>query len=276
VNIPLRRYVVAILALLAVCGAFWFNAHRTLPLADAVNPAYWVRRWRGEDLYDARHRILFHGNHKLPEIALTFDDGPRAPVTGQLLDVLHGLGVRATFFVVGARAIESPALVRRMYAEGHEVGNHSQNHQRLDTLSPERAREEVNDCDVSVFLAADRHLRIMRPPGVRYNDSVLRTVNDLGYVMASWTVGAHDYEDVSASFIVDHVTRRAENGSIVLLHSDRPATLEAIPRIVRDLKARGFRFVTVSEMLAHLPKPVSVESNLPSGGMAGVITGIPR
>lgn len=242
------------------CGLVW-NEYRHEPIRDAVNPMYWVRRMRGEDLYDPESRILHHGNRSLKEIALTIDDGPHEPTGEQLLDILRDWHVRATFFVVGRRVEERPDLVNRMLAEGHEVANHSMNHYRLDTLKPELVRREINDCDIQFCRITGRHLGLLRPPGVRYNDAVLKAARELDYVVVSWSEAAKDFLDVSPDFIVNRILRRVENGSIILLHDDRPSTVTAMPRLLAALKRQGYRFVTVSEMLSHLPKPVAVHTD---------------
>lgn len=246
---------------LALTGAIWiWNERRTVGVEDVANPMYWVRRWRGEDLYDPHTRVLYHGNRALKEVALTIDDGPHTPTGEQLLDILKDYGVRATFFVVGKRMKERPDDIRRMIAEGHEVANHSQNHFRLDTLRPDQAQREINDCDINFCRTTGRHFTLMRPPGVRYNDTVLKIADDLGYVIVSWSCAAKDYDDVTPDFIVNRILRRVENGSIILLHDEHSSTVVAMPRILDALKREGFRFVTVSEMLAHLPKPVIIKT----------------
>lgn len=263
--------VVVGLAVVAAGGWLW-NEHRTIGIRDAVNPAYWVRRWRGEDLYDEKSHILFHGNRANQEIALTIDDGPNEPFCTQLLDIFREQGIRATFFVVGRRVKEHPDVVRRMLEDGHEVANHSQNHYRLDTLPADQCRREINDCDINFYRATGRHLSILRPPGVRYNDTVVKSARELGYEIISWNDAAKDFLDVSPDFIVNRTLRRTENGSIILLHDDRSATVTAMPRILSELKRQGYKFVSISEMLAHLPKPVMVESNAnPPGSRVAVV-----
>src|ERR1051325_8743687 len=259
-----RRKIISGLAIggiLMVGLGFWWNEYRTEPLHDLVNPAYWVKRWRQEDLYDPATGVLKHGNRNLKEIAITIDDGPHDPTGGQLLDVFKQQGVKVTFFVVGRRMCERPDLVKRMVADGHEVANHSQNHYRLDTLKGQQLWREINDCDIHFCRITGRHLSLLRPPGVRYNEEVLKTAKELGYVVISWSDAAKDFLDVSPDFIVNRTLRRAENGSIILLHDDRPATVSAMPRILTALKREGYKFVTVSEMLRHLPNPVVVETN---------------
>jgi peptidoglycan/xylan/chitin deacetylase (PgdA/CDA1 family) len=245
------------LVVLALSG-YWWNQHRHVSLRDAINPCYWVRRWRAEDLYDPGTRPLHHGNRSLKEVALTIDDGPHDKTTPALLDVLRGDHVRATFFVIGENVKKNPRLARRMVAEGHDVGNHTQSHLPLDTLTPRQMRNEISDCDINFNRVTGRHLALLRPPGMRYNKKVLRVARELGYIVVSDTWGAKDYARVTPDFIVRGTRRWVENGSILLFHDDYPATVAALPRIISDLKNDGYRFVTISEMLAHLPTPVAV------------------
>ncbi len=252
-----RMLGLALLVLGVVPGGYWWNEHRRVGLGDVVSPGYWIRRWQGEDLWDARRRILFHGNRNLPEVALTIDDGPHRPTGAQLLDVLKAHRVRATFFVVGAQVKQHPDLARRMLAEGHEVGNHTQDHQRLDTLEERHIRNEIAHCDLNFRRATGQRLTLLRPPGLRYNDDVLRVAGEMGCTLVAENVTAHDATPVPPEFIVRRVLRRVENGSILLLHDDFPATAQALPRILTTLRERGYRFVTISEMLAHLPSPAA-------------------
>src|SRR5258708_8017762 len=133
-----RRKKLALLAagaVIIVGLGFWWNEYRTEPIRDLVNPAYWVKRWKQEDLYDPVTGVLKHGNRNLKEIALTIDDGPHEPTGVQLLDIFKQQGVKVTFFVVGRRMSELPHLNRRMIPDGHEVANHSQNHNLPHTLN---------------------------------------------------------------------------------------------------------------------------------------------
>jgi len=252
--------LVALIALLlaAFPGRHWWTEHRQVGWRDAVNPAYWMRRARGEDLYSARQHLLYHGNRSLPEIALTIDDGPHAETDPAILDALRALHVRVTFFVTGENLKKHPELVRRMLAEGHEVGNHTQTHLRLNQLTPRQIRNEINNCDINFNRATGRHFALLRPPGLRYNGEVLRAAQDLGYIIVGKTWAARDYTKVEPEFLVRGAKRRVENGAIFLLHDEYPETATALPRIIESLRREGYRFVTISEMLAHLPKPVMV------------------
>lgn len=256
----MREWRVAIFLVLGafalVVGGYWWNEHRHVTLHDALNPKYWLRRWRSEDLYDPRTHMLYRGNRALREVALTIDDGPHEGTGARLLDVLRAKHVRVTFFVIGENLNKYPELSRRMVSEGHEVGNHSQSHLPLDRLTPRQVRNEIEDCDINFHRTTGGRLNLLRPPGMRYNGTVLRAASELGYIVVADTWGARDYTEVTPDSIVRGVLRYAENGSIILLHDEHPATAAALPQIIETLRSRGYRFVTISEMLAHLPRPV--------------------
>lgn len=252
--------------ILLLIGLAWFNEHRTMRWHEAVNPLYWLRRHRGEDLYHPHEGMLLHGNRDYPEIALTFDDGPHIESRAQILDTLRQENARATFFDVGRRMTENPQLVRRALAEGHEIANHSYHHYRLDGLSPQGRHREINDTDITFTRITGQHLRFLRPPGMRYNAETLTAAKELGYVVVGYTTASRDFDpQESPEFIANRTLRRTENGSILLLHDYAP-TAAALPQIIRRLKERGYRFVTLSEMIAHLPKRYrrSAESQMES------------
>lgn len=248
-------------ALAVLAGAFAFGQHQ-YGLKNTLSPSYWMRRTFGVGAYDPNLQVLKGGNPAQREVALTFDDGPRPGTCEALLDILKERGIRATFFVVGDHVRQYPHLVRRMLAEGHEVGNHSQTHHyRFDTLPPDQLRREINDVDINFCRVTGRHMRLLRPPGVRYNGEVAQVSKDLGYQMVSWNVGAKDFRPVSADQVASRVLRHLHDGGIILLHDRYPGTVEALPRILDEATRRGYRFVTISEMLARLPNPVRVEAN---------------
>ncbi len=204
--------------------------------------------------------ILVHGNVSLKEVALTFDDGPRPEIVRGMLDTLGKHGVRATFFVVGEQVEKHPAIVRRMMGEGHEVANHTFSHPRLDGMDAEAIKAELAQCDKAVFAATGAHTNLFRPPGMRYDQTVVRAAQDLGYVTIHWNVAAQDFLSQDPSEIERKVLSKVGDGSVILLHN-HPDTAKALPGILQKLVAKGYRFVTVSQMLGRLPRPVYVKTN---------------
>lgn len=266
--------------LVACIGAIGFDLNtlriREGGLRNLLSPSYWVARASDEDLFVPSKQLFKRGNRDLKELVLTFDDGPHAPSANVILDVLKKENVKATFFVVGKRVQERPQVVARMIAEGHEVGNHTENHLRLDTLPASQIRSEIGECEKVVEKACGHRMTLLRPPGVRYNKDVLNISKQLGYVMVSWNIGAKDFiptakdgnytpdmirsMKVSPEVITQRILKQVKDGDIILLH-DNPVTAAALPSMIDALKERGFTFKTTAEMLAHLPTPVAVVSN---------------
>lgn len=210
--------------------------------------------------YALRDDVLIHGNQNLKEVALTFDDGPRPELVREMLNLLGKHRARSTFFVVGSMVEKNPAIVRRMMNEGHEVANHTYAHPRLAGLDEDQIRTELAKCDRAVFEATGARTNLFRPPGMRYDDTVLRAAQSLGYVTIHWNVAAQDYQKQSPERIASKILGAVQPGSVILLHG-HPDTLAALPTILEELDRRGYRYVTVSQMLGRLERPVVVKTN---------------
>ena len=243
----------AVFVLGAALAGWALDPHRKVPLRKVFSPVEWVRHWQGRDHYDAQNALLQEGDNAVPEVALTFDDGPDPVYGPQVAAILKAKHVPATFFLVGMRVKQYPQVARLLAHDGFELANHTYNHQDLPALKPHEIANELRLCDQDIYAATGRHTTLMRPPGVQYNDKMLGVTRALGYVTVSWTVGAKDYDkDTSADFIKERVLDRTAPGAIILLHQDTPATVAALPAIIDGLRAQGFQFVTVSQMLARL------------------------
>ena len=183
-------------------------------------------------------------------VALTFDDGPHPRLTARLLDVLRRHEVPATFYVVGWRAKTWPHLIRRMVREGHEVGNHSWRHRNLARLRPAALRAELRRADAAIHAAAGYTPVDIRPP---YGALNMRVLNNEPRRFTCWSIDTRDWKTRDATAIARRALR-ARNGSILLFHDIVPATVRAMPAIIRKLKARGFRFVLASRLDAPCVK----------------------
>ena len=255
-NAHLRKtapVLAAIFVLSAALAAWALDPYRKVPLRKVFNPMEWVLHWEGRDKYDPQNALLQEGDDSVPQVALTFDDGPDPVYGPQVAAILKAKGVAATFFLVGMRVKQYPEVARLLAGDGFELGNHTYNHQDLPALKPHEIANELRLCDKDIFDATGRHTTLMRPPGVQYNDKMLHVTKALGYVTVSWTVGAKDYDkDTNADFIKERILDRTAPGAIILLHQDTAATVAALPAIIDGLRAQGCRFVTVSQMLARL------------------------
>lgn len=183
-------------------------------------------------------------------IALTFDDGPHPYFTDRLLGLLRHLQVRATFFVVGRLVMEYPQLAQEIHLAGHEMGSHTFTHRNLSRLrDTEVLRELAVTRGMLEEITGGRSL-YFRPPGGQYSSRVIDLGRRSGLSMVLWTDFPRDHEEENPDLIVARVLEQASDGGVVLLHSGVPATYEALPYIVRGLRARGYRFVTISELRA--------------------------
>lgn len=190
-----------------------------------------------------------------PAIALTFDDGPSMRDTGKLLDLLKAEQVPATFFVLGGQIDAGRhALVQRAASEGHEVGNHTYSHVTLRKLDAARVRSELARTSDLITRVTGKRPTLMRPPTGAYDDTTIAVARDLGLALVNWSYQScpEDWNHRGdPKYIADYVVSKAANGHIVLLHDTNSSTMDAMPAMIQGLKARGFRFMTVSQLLAY-------------------------
>ena len=191
---------------------------------------------------------LVRGDTRRPLIALTFDDGPHPVYTLQLLDILRRTHTPATFFVVGEQVEKNPGLVRLEVAEGNEVADHTYDHVNLTVIPPELVAYEVMRCSAAIAGATGAPVRFFRPPGGEYNGAVVREVSRYGFITTLWTDDPGDFSRPPAPVILRRTLAHLGNGAVILLHDGIPETLEALPAIITEARARGYRFVTVSRL----------------------------
>lgn len=184
---------------------------------------------------------------KLTCVALTMDDGP-VPGTALVLDLLKRKGAHATFFVVGQLARRHPALVRRMVADGHVVGNHSWNHPEFFGEPAKMIRGQLVHTDAAVHRATGHDPVLMRPPFGEVTAKVRKTCRSLHEAVVLWDVDPLDWKDRKASTVAHRVVKQAKRGSIILTHDSLKTTRAAYPAIIDGLRARGFTLVTVPEL----------------------------
>lgn len=184
-------------------------------------------------------------------IALTFDDGPHKAWTPKLLATLQALDVKATFFVVGKMVEKAPWLVREEAALGHDIGNHTYHHYNLDLLSEIQIEREYKACSDAVQRATGVRPIFCRPPGGRFDCDVVKAAENQKLWTVLWTDDPGDFARPSAATLVDRIDHQMKQGGILLLHDGIPQTIEILPELVARLRAKGYRFVTCSQLLAE-------------------------
>lgn len=186
-----------------------------------------------------------------PYVALTFDDGPHPENTVRLLAMLKERGIKATFFCVGQRVESHPAVAKRIVEEGHEIGNHSWSHKVLSSLSDAAVARELERTDEAIRKATGFSPKLMRPPYGAFTDRQRDLAHrKWGYQITLWDVDSQDWRNPVASYARSRILQGAGPGSIVLSHDIHKSTVDGMPKTLDALKAKGFKFVTVSELLA--------------------------
>lgn len=219
---------------------------------------------------------VFAGSPKVREVALTFDDGPNPPYTDRILDVLRAEHVHATFFVVGRAVVAYPGTMRRIVREGNAVGNHTWDHPHLIVESTDTIKKELDRTQNAIVRTTGHPTTLMRPPyGIR-DFAVVAEAHRLGYQVVMWSVPLpKDWEQPGDATIAERVIDHVADGSIIVLHDGNRGRICAVARgparrdcnrsqdiaatreIVQTLRARGFRFVTVPQLMADAArKPV--------------------
>jgi peptidoglycan/xylan/chitin deacetylase (PgdA/CDA1 family) len=211
-------------------------------------PISWIRQGARRLLAVALPRRLFvvRGPRRQQQVCLTFDDGPHPEFTPKMLDLLSELGVPATFFVIGREAERYPELVRRMAAEGHAVGNHSQTHPARESLTAGETAEEVSRCSRAIAEITGRPPQLYRPPRGKVTARDLWRMWRSGITVVLWNVDPRDYARGTSAEVAEWFRcRHLHGGDIVLMHDNHPHALEVVPVLVRDARAAGYTFTTV-------------------------------
>ena len=179
-------------------------------------------------------------------IAITFDDGPRKSTTEKLLDGLKERGVKATFFLVGNKVEDNQELVARMYEEGHLIGNHTYSHIQLNSVSADEAYNEIVKTNEAIQKATGEPVKYIRPPYGLYSNRLLLKIN---MTPVLWSVDTKDWNSNNVGQIVKDVVGSVKCGDIILMHDIYDTSVTAALEIIDQLKAKGYIFVTVDQML---------------------------
>ncbi len=246
------------------------NAHRpqaTAPSEPAVDTR--EREQKAVASVLAYTPFIRSGAGRKREIALTFDDGP-GPYTPQVLDVLEREHVPATFFVIGIELRYFSASTVREIRDGFVIGDHTETHPMLAQLSAHDQREELFEQAARIELLGGPRPTLFRPPYGSFNQTTFALLHQMHMLMVLWSVDTDDYQEPGVEVIVHRALEGAAPGAIILMHDaggDRTQTIAALPTIIGALRKRGYRLVTVPQLLHDDPPPAGqpLPTNL-SGG----------
>jgi len=230
---------------------------RTNTISTAPITPFPTQLWQEIAALQARNRFLYDGNQSVPEVALTFDDGPNPYYTQQVLAVLQQYGIKATFFCIGRQVAQYPSLVKQEYAAGNVIGNHTWSHADLTKLSSDAILTQINATSDAIQQAVGVRPTFFRPPYGVINANVLTQANQLGLTTIIWNDEARDWTTPGISVISSRILGLAGDGAIILLHDgggNRSQTVAALPTIITSLRQQGYTFVTLPQMVHDLPQ----------------------
>lgn len=200
------------------------------------------------------------GNRTSNKVAITFDDGPSREFTPAILEILREYNVPATFFMVGSHVEKYPDIARQIVEDGHAIGNHTQNHRNLPTLSTVELQKELMEATAIITEITGVYPQYLRPPRGMYDDRTRRMAKLLGQEIVLWSISTRDWRfGVTASYIERLVERQVRGGDIILFHDsgallrneggDRRATVMALPKVIEIIRAKGLEIVPLAELL---------------------------
>lgn len=204
------------------------------------------------------------GDRASNKVAITFDDGPSEEFTLAILDILKELDVPATFFMVGKHVEKYPHVAQRVVEEGHTIGNHTQNHRNLTTLSTVELHKEVMEATAIITEVTGVYPTFVRPPRGMYDDRFRRLTRLLGQEIVLWSISTRDWRyGVTPTYIERFIYSRVRGGDIILFHDsgalisseggDRKATVLSLANVIEIIRAKGLEIVPLEELLHSAP-----------------------
>ena len=195
-----------------------------------------------------------------PVVALTIDAAWEDDKTEFILETLEKYDIKATFFLCGVWVDAYPEHVKEIAAAGHEIGNHSMTHPHMNKLSTEEIQADVSALDDQIEQLTGKRCTLFRAPFGEYNDTVIKTVREMGYEVVQWNIDTIDWkQERAADTILNAVVPRLSSGSIILCHNNGYQIRNYLPELIEQTLAKGYRFVTVSELL--LDGETEIDSN---------------
>ena len=205
--------------------------------------------------------IIKKGNQEQKVVALTFDDGPDEVYTPQILDILKKYDVKATFFLVGENIERNADIVAREVEEGHEIGNHTYTHINVSKRGYNEIYNEIIKTQDAIKKITGEEPKLFRPPYRAISKNMCDIIKSKKMNIVLWSnLDPRDWSNPGVYYIVNTIDTKVENGNIILLHdynkvrASKSQTIQALDTIIPKLKEKGYKFVTVSQLINHLDK----------------------
>lgn len=235
-KLPVRRKHLLIPAFLFILLSLYLSFHGEIHVSNTVN---------GKEL------PIYCVQTKEPYLALTFDAAWGNEDTSRILEILKKHNVKATFFMTGGWVDKYPDDVKTILSNGHDLGNHSQNHKNMSRLSDEECKKEILTVHEKVKELTGYEMFLFRPPYGDYDSSVITNTRSVGYYAIQWDVDSLDWKDYGANDIIKKVCQHKNlgNGSIILCHNGAKYTADALDTLITQLKDMGYEFIPLSQLI---------------------------
>lgn len=199
-------------------------------------------------------KVYYHYQTIAPYLSITFDDGPNRIQTPKVLKILKKYNIKATFFVIGENVEYQKDVLRQVYKEGHEIGNHFYTHDNINKLTKDQIRENIVSNNELIYKTIGVRPKLVRPPYGIVNDNLKEVCGELNMSIIIWTDNkdSRDWALTKDSEIINNLTKKVKNGDIFLFHDSNKKftnTLSAIDVIIPTLQKKGYKWVSVSTLL---------------------------
>ena len=195
-----------------------------------------------------------HGPRDGKKVALTFHGAGDPKIASDLLNIFSATNTPVTVFAVGTFLKSNPEFAKEILDGGHDLGNHTMTHTQMKTISAKRVDQEISQCANLLKKLTGTHGSFFRPSGTQYSTALIRrTAQKYGYKNCiSYDVDSHDYQDPGKSAVISNINKSVKGGSIISLHFGHKNTVDAMPKIIEDLKVKGLQPVTLTELLGNV------------------------
>jgi len=210
-----------------------------------------VYNWKTKGTFIGNQRKLpiYSVDTKEKKIAISFDASWGDDRTQEILNTLDKYNAKATFFVVGAWIDQYPDMLKKMSEKGHEIGNHSNKHPIMTTISAGKMLEEIAATDAKIMSITGKATTLFRCPSGEYNNLVIETVESTNHYCIQWDADSIDWKEEGAEIEYNRIIKKTRPGSILLFHNDAKYTPGNLIKILENFKAQGYEFVTVSDLI---------------------------
>lgn len=262
-----KNWIIGCLSVLIIVTIF-FIKNDNLKSTETLNIENYNYETNNDIGRDYEDIIIKKGNEDEKIIALTFDDGPDEVFTPQVLDILKKNDVKATFFLVGENLKQNKEIVKRQFEEGHEIGNHTYTHINVAKSGYDKVYEEITKTQEEIKEIIGVEPKLFRPPYRAMSRHMCDIVKNKNMNIILWSnLDPRDWSNPGVYSIVNTIESKVGNGNIILLHdynnlrNSKSQTIQALESVIPYLKEQGYKFVTISELIANLDKKETQTQN---------------